>query len=113
MDNTFSRPVSNAHQTPAFGRSHAAASLHQWVKSNRVQVILGLGALLSVLVAGILQDAALLLPYPIAVGRDGYYYVVQANSMLSQGHLYYPTHLRLILYMVTAASYLIGDPVLA
>lgn len=62
---------------------------------------------------GIWHDASLLTHYPVAVGRDGYYYVLQVDSLFSQGKLYYSTSAALILYLLTGLKHLIGDTVLA
>lgn len=72
-----------------------------------------LPALWSVLVAGTWVDLASLLAHPVAVGVDGYYYVLQVNALLGQGRLYFPTAAPLILYLMGGVSYLAGDPVIA
>lgn len=70
-------------------------------------------ALLTVLVAGTWVDLAALLTYPVAVGVDGYYYVLQVNALRGQGGLYFPTAAPLVLYLLSGVSYLAGDPVVA
>jgi hypothetical protein len=70
-------------------------------------------ALLSVLAAGAWRDAAVLLRYPVAVGIDGYYYVLQIDALRGQGHFYFPTRAPLILYALAGLSHLTGDTVLA
>ena len=35
------------------------------------------------------RDAAALLKYPVAVGVDGYYYVLQVKQLLNTGHLHF------------------------
>ncbi len=65
------------------------------------------------LVAGAWRDGALLTQVPAAVGLDGYYYVLQVDSLKENGHLYFSTHTPFILYVLTGMSHLIGNTVLA
>lgn len=58
-------------------------------------------------------DLALLTRRPIAVGFDGYYYVVQVEELRRSGGLYYPNHYPLVLYMLAGLSYAAGDVVLS
>lgn len=59
------------------------------------------------------RDALLLIRYPVAVGIDGYYYVLQIDSLREQGRFYFHTNYPLVLYILTVFSYLIGDTPLA
>ncbi|MEL6536970.1 MAG: hypothetical protein AAFQ98_16230, partial [Bacteroidota bacterium] len=72
--------------------------------ANRVSLLLLAGLLL---VAGGTQWAALQ-QTPYANGWDGYYYVMQAHSWLTYGHLHSPDY-SLIYPLVTAISALAGD----
>jgi hypothetical protein len=71
-------------------------------------------SLLFVVFAGaITYDTWFLLRYPVALGIDGYYYVVQVNTILSQGHLYFPFESVPLHYLMALVSLLLGDTVLA
>jgi hypothetical protein len=70
-------------------------------------------ALLVVLIVGGWHDASLLLHYSTAVGHDGYYYVLQINTLKSTGHFYFPTQTPLVLYLLAGFTRLIGDTVIA
>ncbi|MGI8641506.1 MAG: hypothetical protein ACR2MG_16370 [Pyrinomonadaceae bacterium] len=59
------------------------------------------------------QDSNLLFQSPVSVGIDGYYYVLQVNSLREFGHLYFPTNLPLVLYFLTAISFLTSDAIFA
>src|SRR5262249_30325893 len=72
--------------------------------SISVLLIVGVGAW---------YDAALLFQTSVAVGTDGYYYVLQADQLLNQGHFFYSTNTPLILYAIAGTSALTGDTVLA
>lgn len=69
-------------------------------------------ALALVLAAGAGRDTYLLLRYPVAMGVDGYYYVLQVDSLRNLGHLLLPTRTPLTLYILLGFSYLTGDTVL-
>lgn len=66
-----------------------------------------------VLLCGVWRDAAALWAYPVAAGIDGYYYVIQIESLRTRGLFYYPVRTPLILYALTGVSHFTGDPVLA
>jgi hypothetical protein len=70
-------------------------------------------ALLIVLIAGAWHDLALLTHYSVAVGVDGYYYVLQINWFRNFGYFYFPAKTSLILYLLTGISYLTGDTILS
>jgi hypothetical protein len=57
------------------------------------------------------RDAVLLLSHPVAVGTDGYYYVLQVNELLTRGRLYYPTNTPLVFYLLAGFNFLTGDTV--
>jgi hypothetical protein len=69
-----------------------------------------LGAAALILLAAA-RDAALLLRHPVAVGTDGYYYVLQVNELLTHGRLYYPTNTPLVFYLLAGVNFLTGDTV--
>jgi hypothetical protein len=66
-----------------------------------------------ILSAGVYRDIGSLLHYPIAVGVDVYYYVLQVTELLNHGHLYFPTKTPLVLYILAAIAFLLRNPVLA
>lgn len=68
--------------------------------------------LLVILSVGIARDVLVLFQSSAAVGVDGYYYVIQIDTLRQYGHLYYPTNTPLILYLLSAASVVIGNTVL-
>lgn len=70
-------------------------------------------ALLTVLTLTSARDASLLFRYPVAVGADGYYYVLQIHELLNYGHLYFPTRTPLIFYALALLSLVIGNIVTA
>jgi hypothetical protein len=70
-------------------------------------------ALIAVLGIGLLHDVILLSRSPVAVGIDGYYYVLQINSLRNSGHLYYSTSTPLILYFLAGLSFPAGNAILA
>ncbi|MFN2492962.1 MAG: hypothetical protein ABR501_08770 [Pyrinomonadaceae bacterium] len=51
--------------------------------------------------------------YPVAVGVDGYYYVLQINEILNTWHLYFSSPTPIALYLMSAIGFLVGDTVLA
>jgi hypothetical protein len=59
------------------------------------------------------EIAISLLQSSVATGVDGYYYVLQVETLRNQGHLYFPTHTPLVLWFHTALSYLTRDTILA
>lgn len=69
--------------------------------------------LLAALLFGAVRDMFVLLRYPVAVGFDGYYYVLQVQELLSRGRLYFPTSTPLVFYPLAALTALTGDAVLA
>jgi len=60
---------------------------------------------------GTFRDAELLYRHQVAVGDDGYYYVLQVTEIIRNGHLYFSTSSRLFLYLAAAASWLSGEPI--
>lgn len=69
--------------------------------------------LLLILSGGIVYDLTVLTRSPVAVGIDGYYYVLQVDTFRNSGHFYYPTKTPLVLYFLSFFSLLIGDTVFA
>jgi hypothetical protein len=88
-------------QLKAEGRHPAALRLAGWL------------ALALMLCAALARDAALLARTPVAVGVDGYYYVLQLDTLRNYGHLYYPTGTPLVLYILSGIRLVTGDSVLA
>lgn len=74
---------------------------------------LGLAALLTLLCVSTYYDFAMLLRYPVAVGLDGYYYVLQIDEFLRHGRFYFPTFAPLILYFLAGITFLTDNTVLA
>ncbi|CAN5455423.1 hypothetical protein BH20ACI3_BH20ACI3_23910 [soil metagenome] len=68
-------------------------------------------ALLVVLILSGTRDALLLLRYPVAVGADGYYYVLQVDELLNHGRLRFPTHTSLVFYLLAGIRALTGDTI--
>ncbi|HYG33343.1 MAG TPA: glycosyltransferase family 39 protein, partial [Clostridia bacterium] len=62
---------------------------------------------------GIVSDTSLLMKYPQAVGLDGYYYVLQADSLRQTGHLLYSSSTPVLFYVLAVVSKITGDTVLA
>ena len=67
----------------------------------------------AVLCVGAWRDAVLLTQYPIAVGVDGYYYVLQAETLWAQHHLFFPSGHPLMFYVLAGVRYVTGDSVTA
>jgi hypothetical protein len=59
------------------------------------------------------RDCHFLLRSSVATGIDGYYYVLQVETLRNQGHFYFSTHAPLVLWLLTALSYLTRDTILA
>lgn len=70
-------------------------------------------ALVLVLAVGAWRDSALLLRHPVAVGLDGYYYVLQIEGLRGGGGFYSPTTAGLALYALAGLRHFAGDTVLA
>lgn len=70
-------------------------------------------ALFLLLAARAVLDAQLLFKYPVAIGYDGYYYVLQSVTLLNQGHFYFPTNTPFIFYVISVVNYLSGDVIFA
>lgn len=75
--------------------------------------VAAVAALLIVLVACVIRDAWLLSRYHVAVGIDGYYYVLQIDALKNDHSLYFSTRTPLVLYFLTCISYLTNDSVAA
>jgi len=65
------------------------------------------------LVLSTARDTWLLFSHPVAVGADGYYYVLQVNALLKTHHLYFPTYTPLVFYVLAGLSILTRNAVLA
>jgi hypothetical protein len=66
----------------------------------------------TLLVTALLKDAILLFDHPVAAGFDGYYYVLQVDSLMN-GASYFQTKTPLILYFLTIIRIFFLDTVLA
>jgi hypothetical protein len=71
------------------------------------------GALLAVFALSLARDAYLLFSFPVAVGTDGYYYVLQVQELITHGRLYFPSNTPLIFYILALLGMLTGDSVVA
>lgn len=69
--------------------------------------------LLTVLLVGTWRDASMLLRYPVATGFDGYYYVLQIETLHNTEHFQYPTSTPLVFYALAGLRYLTGDTIIA
>lgn len=56
------------------------------------------------------RDISLLFHSDVAVGIDGYYYVLQVASLLGSGHLYFPTNTPVLIYVLSVISFFFNDP---
>lgn len=72
--------------------------------------LLCLGALLCLLSLAAVRDGLLLTRFDIPAGIDGFYYAVQARSLVEGGTFYYPTNTPFVLYLVGGAAMVRGDP---
>lgn len=81
--------------------------------SERAKTTSAWAALFLILTATISHTFFLLLKHSIAVGVDGYYYVLQVETLRRQGSFYFPTLTPFVLYLLTALSYLIGNTICA
>lgn len=70
-------------------------------------------ALASLLLLSAARDALMLLRYPVAVGADGYYYVLQVNELLNHGRLYFPSNTPLIFYALAGLSSVMPNSIIA
>lgn len=70
-------------------------------------------ALVLILAAGILIDSYLLFRSNVAVGLDGYYYVLQVDNLRNHGTLYFFSRTPLVFYLLTILTYLVGETVAA
>lgn len=70
-------------------------------------------ALLAVLALSLARDAYLLFSFPVAVGTDGYYYVLQVQELITSGRLYFPSDTPLVFYVLALLGMPTGDPIVA
>lgn|GEM_PF-2406252 len=89
--------------------SDSLKSLLELGRRNPIHV----AALSVLLLTTFWMDLATLTQYPIAVGVDGYYYVLQVDHLWTTGNLYFATPTPLVLYYLAALKFLIPDTVLA
>jgi len=84
-----------------------------------MELIVRRSSLLLVSLGGLLvcfavwRDCHFLLQSSVATGIDGYYYVLQVETLRNQGHLFFPTHTPLVPWFLTALSCLTRDTILA
>lgn len=69
--------------------------------------------LLAILALSTARDAYLLFSFTVAVGTDGYYYVLQVQELITHGRLYFPSNTPLVFYLLSLIGLLTGDPVIA
>ena len=79
----------------------------------RAKAYLPWAILLTLLIVSELRDAFVLFSYPVAVGINGYFYVLQIEELAKSSHLFFPTHTSLPIYLLTALRYLTGNAVTA
>ena len=60
-----------------------------------------------------LPDFSLLFQTQAATGIDGYYYVLQIETLRNQGHFYFPTHTPLVPYLLKVLSFLMPNAIFA
>lgn len=70
-------------------------------------------ALTVVLIFATTRDASYLFSYPIAVGADGYYYVLQIGELLKSHRLYYPSNSPFVFWVLAALTIVTRNSVLA
>ena len=59
------------------------------------------------------RDCHFLFQSSAATGIDGYYYFLQVETLRNEGHLFFPTSIALVLYLLTALSHFTQDTILA
>jgi hypothetical protein len=69
--------------------------------------------ILSVVLLSFLRDCSLLFQTSAATGIDGYYYVLQIESLINTGRLYFSTDTPLFLYILSGFRLLTADTVTA
>ncbi|HEV8368667.1 MAG TPA: hypothetical protein VGQ39_12010 [Pyrinomonadaceae bacterium] len=84
----------------------------RWARQDNFKAV-AIAALLAILLAGAIRNAQLLSQSNVAVGIDGYYYVLQINGLKNNHQLYFPSRTPLVLYFLTAISYFTNNSVKA
>lgn len=79
---------------------------------NRSSTHLWTALLLVIVVAVLTRDVWLLFRYPVAVGLDGYFYVLQIESLHNNGSLYFRSSTPLVIYLLSALKFIVNDTVL-
>jgi hypothetical protein len=87
----------------------ASTTILKRLRENRLPLI----SLLVLLLISSARDATLLLRHPVAVGIDGYYYILQISQFTAKSQFYFPTQTPLVLYALTALSRYLGSAVVA
>jgi hypothetical protein len=85
------------------GKPFFTSVSYQWV--NPLVLLIAVSAIVA-------YEAHYLMRYPVAVGLDGYYYVLQLKHLRDQGSLYFPTITPLLFYLLSALDLLVNNPVL-
>lgn len=80
------------------------------MKALKYFLLLGLSLAFCVL---IWRDYSLLFQTDVATGIDGYYYVVQIETLLKEGRLYFPTNAPLILHLLAGLTFITGNALLS
>ncbi|HEY0100633.1 MAG TPA: hypothetical protein VGB76_16930 [Pyrinomonadaceae bacterium] len=69
--------------------------------------------MLAIIFTALVHDAYLLFRYPVAVGVDGYYYVLQVENLHDRGTLFFPNSTPLVIYLLVALKFFVSSTVLA
>ncbi|MCA1576335.1 MAG: hypothetical protein LC794_03095 [Acidobacteria bacterium] len=67
--------------------------------------------LLAIVVAVLTRDVWLLFRHPVAVGLDGYFYVLQLENLYNNGTLFFRSSTPLVIYLLSALKFVINDTV--
>ena len=79
---------------------------------NQSSTHLWTALLLAIVVAVLTRDVWLLFRHPVAVGLDGYFYVLQIESLHNNGTLYFRSSTPFVTYLLSALKFIINDTVL-
>jgi Dolichyl-phosphate-mannose-protein mannosyltransferase len=82
------------------------------LKTSKGLLILGLAVSIILLIAT-WRDASVLFRHSVAAGFNGYYYVLQVDSVSSHDAPYFPNSSPLLFYGLAGLSYVVGDTVIA
>ncbi len=79
---------------------------------NRSSTQLWTALLLTIVVAVLTRDVWLLFRHPVAVGLDGYFYVLQVEGLHNNGSLYFRSSSPFVIYLLSALKFVVNDTVL-